>query len=59
MYAIAGGDIESQLRLRDEMIYNLKQKVTSLTEEKGNAIFEIDRLRSLLDQAPIEEDGMY
>ena len=61
MYTVVGGDMESRLRLRDEMIYDLKQRLTALTEEKDNAIFkltsEIDWLRTLLDQGPIKEES--
>ena len=62
MYIIAGGDIESQLCLRDEMIYDLKQRMASLTEEKDNTIFELtsenEWLKSLLGQALVVEEGI-
>ena len=61
MYTISDGDIESQMHLRDEMIYDLKQRVTLLTEERDNAIYiltsENEWLRSLLDESPLKEES--
>ena len=61
MYIFTGGDIESQLQLRDELIYDLKQRMTLLTQDKDKAIFKLasenEQLRSQLDQDPIKEES--
>ena len=59
---VGGGDVNMQLRLRDEIIYNLKQEIASLKEEKDSTIFELksenEQLRSKLSPALIEEEGV-
>ena len=47
----SGGEYESQLHSRDEVIYQLKQKVDSLQSEN-------ERLRSQFYPEPIKEEGI-
>ena len=37
-----GGEAESQLQLREQTIYRLKQEMASLREEKDSAIFMLE-----------------
>ena len=58
LYVVTGGgDVYMQLRLRDNTIYHLKQRIASLKEERDSTIFtlksENELLRSQLSQAPI------
>ena len=42
-YVVAlGEEIESQLQLREQAIYHLKQEMASLREEKDSAIFMLE-----------------
>ena len=59
----SGVEYESQLHSQDEVIYQLKQKVDSLIEERDNAIFELKSATELLRgqfkyyPEPIKEEG--
>ena len=65
---VEGGEVEAQLRLRDQTIYRLKQEMASLREEKESTIFtleerikelmsDVQELRRQLLLTPIKEEG--
>ena len=63
---VEGGAVESQLQLRDQTIYHLKQELASLREEKDATIFtlqekikeQISENEELRSQVQIkQEDG--
>ena len=66
--ALEGGEVEAQMRLRDQAIYRLKQEIASLREEKESTIFtleernkelisEVQELKHRLSLALIKEEG--
>ena len=53
---VVGGEGESQLQLRDQTIYCLKQEMASLREEKDATIFILQKIKEFESQVQIKKE---
>ena len=60
MLIVVGGEVESQLQLRDQIIYRLKQEMASLREENNATIFILqEKIKEFESRFQIKkEDGI-
>ena len=58
IHGIGGGDVEDQLRSRDEYIFQLKQEIATLSETNEDLRAGSEKLRSQPSLALIKEEGV-